>query len=127
MNLKMCIRDRGTHVGYCYNLGKTIKIINAGTRTQIYDDFFMRNQIETIKEALLSSDYERIDKIMQFYWGSDISYTREELNKIAEINEELTVNGRFWTKNYVKEAWNLLMKYQETDEIKYKLLERALR
>lgn len=117
----------GTHVGYCYNLGKTIKIINAGTRTQIYDDFFMRNQIETIKEALLSSDYERIDKIMQFYWGSDISYTREELNKIAEINEELTVNGRFWTKNYVKEAWNLLMKYQETDEIKYKLLERALR
>ena len=93
----------GTHVGYCYNLGKTIKIINAGTRTQIYDDFFMRNQIETVKEgAFLSSDYERIDKIMQFYWGSDISYTREELNKIAEINEELTVNGRFWTKNYVK-------------------------
>lgn len=116
----------GTHVGYCYKLGKTVKMIDSGTQTNIYGDNFMRNQVEIIKETLLSDDHKRIDRIMQFYWGSDISYTKQELDKIAEINEEITVNGRFWIKNYVKEARKLLVKYHETDEIKYKLLERAL-
>lgn len=116
----------GTHVGYCYSLGKIVQIIDSGTKTQIYDDVFMKTQIEKIKRVILADDRNLIDKIMQFYWGSDISYSRKELKKIAEINEEITVNGRYWLKNYPEVAHKLLNKYQESDEIKYNLLKRAM-
>ena len=116
----------GTHVGYCYKLGKIVEIIDSGTKTHIYDDVFMENQIGKIKEVLLSDNKELIDKIMRFYWGSDISYGKEEIKKIADINEEITVNGRFWVKNYAREASKLLEKYRESDKVKYNLLEQAL-
>lgn len=116
----------GTHVGYCYQFGKIVEVIDSGTKTHIYDDVFMKSQIDKIESAILSGDKNLIDKTMQFYWGSDISYSKEELNKIAEINEEITINGRFWVKNYFKEAQKLIKKYREFDEIKYNLLKRAL-
>lgn len=116
----------GTHVGYCYKLGKDIEVINSGTKTQIYNDLFMERQVENIKSAILSHDRNLIDETMNFYWGNNISHSKENLKKIAEINEEITIKGHFWVKNYSKVAQKLLEKYRESDDIKYSLLKYAM-
>ena len=116
----------GTHVGYCYKLGKSVEMINSGTKTNIYNDTFIKQQVKNIENAILSGDRNLIDSTMKFYWGNDISYSKEKLKNIAEINEEITIRGHYWVKNYPKAARQLLEKYRESDEIKYSLLKRAM-
>lgn len=116
----------GTHVGYCHKLGKSVEIINSGTKTNIYNDTFIKQQVKNVENAILSGDRNLIDNTMKFYWGNDISYSKEKLKSIAEINEEITIKGHYWVKNYSKVAQQLLEKYRESDEIKYSLLKRAM-
>lgn len=66
----------GTHVGYCYKLGKSVEMINSGTKTNIYNDTFIKQQVKNIENAILSGDRNLIDSTMKFYWGNDISYSK---------------------------------------------------
>lgn len=116
----------GTHIGYCYSLGKTAELISAETKTDGINDSFQAKQVSIIKDAMLEGDGDKIAKLMKFYWGNGIKLSKVELSKICEINKEITLAGSFWQKRYRKAAEGFLEEYKKRDLLKYELLRKAI-
>ena len=116
----------GTHIGYCYSLGKSVELISVETKTNGINDSFHAKQISIIKNIILEGNEDKIAKVMEFYWGNGITLSKVELSKICEINKEITLAGSFWQKRYQKAAEEFLDEYKKKDIWKYELSRKAI-
>lgn len=122
----------GTHVGYCYKLGKRVEFVTAKTEGSHKDSVdekekFNIKQRENIQRIFQQESSERIDQMMDYYWGNEISLTREELKSIADINKEITIAGKYWKNRYKLVIQELLKEYEKKDLLKYRLLKNAVK
>lgn len=121
----------GTHIGYCYKLGKQVEFITADTHIKVNGvisdkEHFNQEQRKTVQDAIEKGSSNEIDNIMNFYWGNNISLTREQLDAIVDINRDITISGHYWKKNYERTVRELLEEYRVKDILKYDLLKKSI-
>lgn len=121
----------GTHIGYCYKLGKQVEFITVDTHIKINEvtsdkERFNRKQRKIVQDVIEKGNSNEVDNIMNFYWGNNINLTREQLNAIVDINRDITISGNFWKRNYEKVARELLNEYRVKDILKYDLLKKSI-
>lgn len=124
----------GTHIGYCIDCGVPFSYedINSNVVTTDPNEIKAKTSYEynqnIIKNAFLCSDSigEKEIKICDYYWGSSCIKTKEELQKIIEINKDLLHKTHGFRSALYKKSAELLEVYKHTDTIKYKLLLDAL-
>lgn len=121
----------GTHIGYCYKLGKQVEFITADTHIKVNGvisdkEHFNQEQRKTVQDAIEKGSSNEIDNIMNFYWGNNISLTREQLDAIVDINRDITISGHYWKKNYERIVRELLEEYRVKDILKYDLLKKSI-
>lgn len=119
----------GTHIGYCYKLGKTIEFVTTQTEVKSLKsdkDSFYTNQCKRIQNAFQSQDKDKIEKIMNFYWGNNISLEKDDLKLIAEINKDITVAGKYQKNQYYMTACEMLGDYKRSNMKKFFLLKKAM-
>ena len=121
----------GTHIGYCYKLGKQVEFITVDTHIKINEvtsdkERFNRKQRKIVQDVIEKGNSNEVDNIMNFYWGNNINLTREQLNAIVDINRDITISGNFWKRDYEKVARELLNEYRVKDILKYDLLKKSI-
>lgn len=119
----------GTHVGYGFSMGKRIRMLTADTRYTgelPLNIRFSEEQKNRIRRAVTEAGTRDISDVFDYYWGNHIRLSEKERDDILEINKRITLRGRYWTKNYAKEAGRLLSDYEKNDASKYRLLLKAL-
>ena len=120
----------GTHVGYCYSLGKNVNILSINTKytgeLPLNNEFTEKHK-NYIKDIINSENPLKIKPVFDYYWGNNICLSKKELNYIMEITREITLRGKYWLKNYDKASQDLLNYYKTNNITKYDLLLKSLK
>ena len=119
----------GTHIGYCYSLGKKLNMISVSTKYKgelATEPPLKKKKKRNIAEIIINGSGMAKDNIFNYYWGNNIRWSKKQLCNIAEINKEITLKGKYFTNYYKDISKKLLIDYKANDIDKYNLLLKAL-
>lgn len=122
----------GSHVGYCESLGKTYHLLNIDSQS-IYSPLSPEGLTNYQKhKTMIMNAFSEEDKklkrnVYNQYFGGDVFRTREELDKILEINRKIQQISHGFSCLYDQSCNQLLHTFNaEGDLLGYTLLKEAL-
>ena len=119
----------GTHIGYCLARNKKFSIIESVSQYENDNvNAFYKKQITVIKNAFSKDkvDVSRQNYIYNYYWGGNYFRNRNEIKAIYEINKDILRVSKGFTFLYKKAVNELLEEYNNTDNLKFKILKEAI-
>ena len=118
----------GTNVGYCINLNKPFlyvdieKEIVASEDSTTAEEKIRRKHMSEIEKAFSTYDFfnDKQMGIYNYYWGGNFKYTKEELNYIQSVSEDIMLHTSGKKKNFGVYARDYL-KSKKTERFSYVL------